>query len=72
MIQKQQQSSLPSQLVCGRKITTSAEQFNSACRNGQVIYFCTEYCLEAYHADPERFYKAHSQRKKDYDFKPSD
>jgi len=30
---------------------------------GQTIYFCTEFCLEAFEADPERFYIAHSRKK---------
>jgi YHS domain-containing protein len=30
---------------------------------GQTICFCTEFCLEAFEADPQRFYNAHSRKK---------
>jgi hypothetical protein len=28
----------------------------------RVIYFCTETCLDAFNADPDRFYAAHSEK----------
>lgn len=50
-------------LVCRRKMTTAPENYYHAEFRGQVIYFCTEFCLESFKADPERFYTAHSRRK---------
>jgi YHS domain-containing protein len=30
---------------------------------GRSIYFCTEFCLEAFKADPDRFHAAHRKKK---------
>ncbi len=46
-------------LVCGRTMTSTG--CNAANYREQTIYFCTEFCLEAFHADPDRFYQAHSR-----------
>lgn len=61
---------VPPRMVCGRAITT--EPRNSAKFRGQTIYFCTEFCLDAFNADPDRFYQAHSKsaQKTDTDEKP--
>jgi YHS domain-containing protein len=29
-----------------------------------VIYFCTEFCRNAFKADPDRFYEAHGRNAK--------
>jgi len=50
-------------LVCGRIMTIAPENYYHAEYQGRDIYFCTEFCLEAFRADPERFYNAHSRRK---------
>lgn len=50
-------------LVCGRRITTSRENYYAAEYQGRSIYFCTTFCLETFLADPDRFYIAHSRRK---------
>ena len=50
-------------LVCGRKMTIAPENFYPAEDQGRVIYFCTQFCLETFRADPERFYIAHSRSK---------
>ena len=50
----------PLRTVCGRMMTTDPANYPQAIHHGKVIYFCTEYCLDAYNADPERFYQAHS------------
>ena len=47
--------------VCGRRITTLPEYYYPTPYQGSVIYFCTKFCLEAFQADPERFYLAHSR-----------
>lgn len=54
---------LPQKLVCGRTMTVAPENFPCAERNGAPLYFCSSFCLEAYQADPERFFAAHSQKK---------
>lgn len=46
-------------LVCGRTMTSVSR--NAANYREQTIYFCTEFCLEAFQADPDRFYQAHSR-----------
>lgn len=48
-------------LVCGRRMTVAPENYFAALRQAQPIYFCTSFCLQAYQADPERFYRAHSR-----------
>jgi YHS domain-containing protein len=53
----------PASLVCGRVMTIAAENYYPAEYQGRIIYFCTEFCLEAFRADPDRFYSAHSRRK---------
>ena len=50
-------------LVCRRKMTIPAENYYRAEYQGHEIFFCTEFCLETFKADPERFYIAHSRRK---------
>ena len=50
-------------LVCGRKMTIPPENYYRAEYQGRDIYFCTEFCLETFRADPDRFYTAHSKRK---------
>ena len=49
--------------VCHRAMTAPPESYYLAEYRGRTIYFCTEFCLEAFNADPERFYNAHSRRK---------
>jgi len=44
-------------------MTVDSNWYPHAEYRGQTIYFCTEFCLEAFLADPERFYMAHSLRK---------
>jgi YHS domain-containing protein len=53
----------PKATVCHRIMTVDSEWYPSAEYKGRTIYFCTEFCLEAFRADPERFYIAHSRRK---------
>lgn len=50
-------------LVCGRQMTTAPLNYYRAEYQGRTIYFCTEFCLETFRADPDRFYSAHSRRK---------
>jgi YHS domain-containing protein len=49
--------------VCHRVLTEGVDWYPHAEYRGRTIYFCTEFCLEAFLADPERFYIAHSLRK---------
>ena len=50
-------------LVCGRNMTIPSKYFYQAEYQGRTIYFCTEFCLETFRADPDRFYIAHSRKK---------
>ncbi len=46
--------------LCGRIFhNTDPQYFPSAQYRGRTIYFCTDSCLGAFKADPERFYSAH-------------
>lgn len=49
--------------VCQRNITAPLQALPQAEFEGRTLYFCTQFCLEAFNADPERFYQAHSQPK---------
>jgi YHS domain-containing protein len=49
--------------VCGRAITNDPVYHYPTEYQGRIIYFCTEFCLEAFLADPDRFYTAHSTKK---------
>lgn len=53
----------PLRTVCGREMTTAPENYHPTEYQGGVIYFCTSFCLDAFQADPERFYRAHSKEK---------
>ena len=48
-------------MVCGRAINLNPPYPNTAIYRGRLIVFCTRYCLEAFQADPDRFYSAHSK-----------
>jgi YHS domain-containing protein len=52
--------------VCGREMTADTAWYPCTDYQGRTIYFCTEFCLEAFHADPDRFYIAHSRNKDQY------
>jgi YHS domain-containing protein len=54
----------PRAAVCHRIMTASLDWYPTAQYQGRTIYFCTEFCLEAFQADPDRFYAAHSRLKK--------
>ncbi len=59
----------PSRFVtlCGRIfLNTDLRYFPRTVYRGRTIFFCTESCLGAFLADPDRFYKAHrnSEKKK--------
>ena len=46
--------------LCGRIFhNTDPRYFPRAAYHGRTIYFCTESCLGAFHADADRFYRAH-------------
>jgi YHS domain-containing protein len=47
--------------VCKRVFNADPVYFPKARYRGKIIYFCTEACLNAFLAEPERFYCAHSQ-----------
>ncbi len=46
--------------LCGRIFyNTDPRYFPRAEYRGRTIYFCTNSCLAAFQADPEKFYRAH-------------
>jgi YHS domain-containing protein len=46
--------------LCGRVFhNTDPDYFPRTEYHGRRIYFCTDSCLGAFMADPEKFYKAH-------------
>jgi YHS domain-containing protein len=49
--------------VCGHEMTADILWYPNTKYQMGTIYFCTEFCLEAFQADPDRFYKAHRQQK---------
>ena len=51
---------IPFRTLCGRTFVSDPAYFQSAEYKGQTVYFCTEYCLDAFRRDPERFAKVHS------------
>lgn len=57
------ESALPPAAVCRRPLTTAPENYPRATYQGRNIYFCTSFCLDAFNADPDRFYAAHSRPK---------
>ena len=48
-------------MVCGRNVTVDPSYTPQAIYKSTTLYFCTESCLNAFLADPERFYCAHSK-----------
>jgi YHS domain-containing protein len=47
--------------VCKRVLTADPAYFPKAEYHGKIVTFCTNSCLNAFLADPERFYRAHSR-----------
>jgi YHS domain-containing protein len=46
--------------LCGRIFNnTDPRYFPRTEFRGRTIYFCTDSCLGAFQADPERFYRTH-------------
>jgi YHS domain-containing protein len=54
----------PHTTVCHRQMTADLDWYPHAQYKGRTIYFCTEFCLDAFKADPDRFYLAHSKIKR--------
>jgi YHS domain-containing protein len=54
----------PLRTICGRHITTLPEYYYPTSYQDGTLYFCTEFCLDAFRADPDRFYLAHSRTAK--------
>ncbi len=53
-------------MVCGRSIHGNPIYFPKGQYRGKEVFFCTEFCRNAFEAEPERFYAAH-RRPKDPD-----
>lgn len=51
--------------LCGRIFRdTDASYFPQAKYRGRTIYLCTQVCTDAFHADPQKFYRAHRNSEK--------
>jgi YHS domain-containing protein len=50
--------------VCHRVLTGDTTYIPNVEFHGRLIYFCTDTCLSVFLSDPERFYNAHSRRRK--------
>jgi YHS domain-containing protein len=48
--------------VCGRAMTADISWYPRAVYQNRIIYFCTETCLDAFKADPDRFFLAHREK----------
>jgi len=48
-------------------MTAEVSWYPSAEYHQETIYFCTEFCLDAFKADPERFFNAHGSKKENQD-----
>jgi YHS domain-containing protein len=46
-------------MLCGRNILGNPVYFPKAEFRGRKIYFCTEYCRNAFESAPDRFYEVH-------------
>jgi YHS domain-containing protein len=44
-------------------MTAEISWYPHASYQGRIIYFCTEICLDAFMADPDRFFTAHKEKK---------
>ena len=49
-------------MVCGRQIAADPRYVPQASYQGRTIFFCTEFCRNAFEADPERFTQVHSRQ----------
>ncbi len=47
-------------MACGRVIHGDPRYCPFAEYRGRVVYFCTDYCLNAFISDPDRFHAVHS------------
>jgi hypothetical protein len=55
--------------LCGRAFRSDPEFFPQVEYRGKTIFLCTSVCLDAFLADPDRFYVSHRKKyiKKDGD-----
>jgi YHS domain-containing protein len=51
--------------LCGRIFRgADARYFPQVSHRGRTLYVCTQVCLDAFLADPEKFYRAHRNSEK--------
>lgn len=50
--------------LCGRRLQVDRKYVPKAHLRGRTIHLCTEFCREAFLADPGAFFRAHSPRGK--------
>jgi YHS domain-containing protein len=49
-------------MVCSRAVAGDGRYFPKSEHKGQTIYFCTDYCLNAFLDSPERFLAVHRKK----------
>jgi YHS domain-containing protein len=49
-------------MLCGRSIQGNPVYFPQTEREGEAVFFCTEFCRCAFEAEPERFTTAHRRQ----------
>ena len=45
--------------LCGRAFYSDPQWYPRSEYHGRTIYFCTTVCMDAFNADPDRFYMTH-------------
>lgn len=48
--------------LCGRAFRSDPDFFPQVEYRGRTIYLCTSVCLDAFLADPDRFYASHRKK----------
>ncbi len=46
-------------MACGRITTGNPNYFPQSTLRGRKLFFCTQFCLDAFHSDPQLFLRMH-------------
>ncbi len=49
-------------MVCGRSVQGDPRYFPNVQYQGRAVFFCTEFCRNAFEAAPDRFVEVHSHK----------
>lgn len=49
-------------MACGRIINGDPDLFPHATYHGHTIFFCTEFCYNAFSLNPDRFLQVHNKQ----------